>query len=79
MRVTRSIKEAISLGAVALIVGVNMIELLPNATLEPWTWLLAGALLGWSEARCAVAQHEKARPSSQRFNRSRAELNTKFR
>jgi hypothetical protein len=35
--------------AVALILAVNMVDLLPNSSLRPWTWLLAGALLGCSE------------------------------
>lgn len=42
------------LAALALIVAINMIDLLPNATLSPWTWLLAGALLGHAEALRAV-------------------------
>ena len=37
------------LAALALIISANIVELLPNATLTPWTWLLAGALLGRSE------------------------------
>ena len=40
-------------GAVALILGANMTELLPNATQIPFTWLMAGALLGEAE-RLAV-------------------------
>jgi O-antigen ligase len=32
-----------------LFVGVNMLELLPNSTLPPWTWLIAGSLVGWSQ------------------------------
>lgn len=36
-------------GPLALILGVNMIDLLPNAPLTPFTWLLAGALLGHAE------------------------------
>ena len=35
--------------ALALILAINMIELLPNATLMPLTWLIAGALLGYAE------------------------------
>lgn len=31
---------------ICLLLAVNMIELLPNATLFPWTWLFAGALWG---------------------------------
>jgi hypothetical protein len=33
----------------ALILAANMIDLLPNATLIPFTWLMAGALLGEAE------------------------------
>lgn len=46
----------------SLILAVNMIELLPNATLMPWTWLLAGAILGRSEAPegCTVAVNTKS-------------------
>lgn len=35
--------------AVALILAANLADLLPNATLIPFTWLLAGALLGHAE------------------------------
>ena len=37
-------------GALALILAVNMVDLLPNATLVPLTWLMAGALTGHAEA-----------------------------
>ena len=33
-------------GGLALILGANMMDLLPNATQIPFTWLMAGALLG---------------------------------
>ena len=36
--------------AVALILAVNLVDLLPNDTLIPFTWLMAGALLGHAEA-----------------------------
>lgn len=38
------------LGPLSLILGANMIDMLPNATLIPFTWLLAGAVLGHVEA-----------------------------
>lgn len=38
------------LGPLALILGINMIDMLPNAPLTPFTWLLAGALIGHAEA-----------------------------
>jgi len=36
--------------AVALILAVNLLDLLPNDTLIPFTWLMAGALLGYAES-----------------------------
>ncbi len=38
------------LGPLALILAINMVDLLPNASLIPFTWLIAGALLGYAEA-----------------------------
>ncbi len=49
LRQIGSFREAISLGALALIIAINMIDLLPNSAIDPWTWLLAGVLLGCSE------------------------------
>ena len=50
LKFAESERDGISLGGLALIIAINMIDLLPNASLSPWTWLLAGALLGRSEA-----------------------------
>lgn len=36
--------------ALALIQTANLIDLIPNATLVPLTWLMAGALLGYADA-----------------------------
>ncbi|WP_297772514.1 hypothetical protein [uncultured Roseovarius sp.] len=38
------------IGPVALLLAVNLIDMLPNATLTPLTWLFAGAVLGLAEA-----------------------------
>ena len=35
--------------AVALLLAFNMVDLLPNATMIPFTWLMAGALLGHAQ------------------------------
>jgi hypothetical protein len=43
-------RAGIFLGTLALILGVSMIDLLPNDSISPWTWLLTGALLGRTEA-----------------------------
>lgn len=37
------------IGPLALLLGANMVDLIPNATLTPLTWLIAGALLGHAE------------------------------
>ena len=37
------------IGVLSLLLGVNMVDMLPNATLTPMTWLLSGALLGHAE------------------------------
>ncbi len=37
------------LGPLVLILAVNLVDLIPNATLTPLTWLLSGALLGHAE------------------------------
>ncbi|WP_205961664.1 hypothetical protein [Pararhodobacter oceanensis] len=39
----------VAVSTLALILAVNMVDLLPNATLIPFTWLMAGALLGYVE------------------------------
>jgi hypothetical protein len=54
LRSAESMRDGVFLAALALIVAINIIDLLPNATLVPWTWLLAGALLGRAEALRAV-------------------------
>lgn len=51
-RVRKSVPGTLSpyAGPMALILGVNMIDLLPNSSLTPITWLMAGAMLGHVEA-----------------------------
>lgn len=63
LRFAESKRDSIFLGALALIIAINMVDLLPNASLTPWTWLLAGALLGRSEALRGTARQprQKAR------------------
>jgi hypothetical protein len=60
-RFVESEREQIFLAALSLIVAINMIDLLPNASLSPWTWLLAGALLGRAEALRALALARRPR------------------
>lgn len=39
-------QAAIFLGALALLQGARIIDQLPNASINPWAWLITGALLG---------------------------------
>lgn len=48
-------------GPLALMLGFNMIDMLPNATLTPTTWLIAGTLLGHAE-RLARQRTDAAGP-----------------
>lgn len=42
-------------GPLALILAINMVDMLPNATLTPLTWLVAGALVGHASRLSAPA------------------------
>jgi len=53
-------------GALALILAINMIDLLPNATLTPLTWLIAGALLGYAEGPKGSEPREKQEVTARR-------------
>lgn len=46
----------------ALIFAFNMLDLLPNGTLVPLSWLIAGALLGHAEAMRAARKAARAKP-----------------
>jgi hypothetical protein len=56
VRRIRSKREQIFITTLALIVSINIIELLPNSTLLPWTFLIAGILLGTSEKATVLNQ-----------------------
>ncbi len=48
-----------------LLLAINMIELLPNATLPPWSWLIAGAVLGYAERRQTAPVEQPAKAIQQ--------------
>jgi hypothetical protein len=63
LKLTVSRVDSYFISTLALLVAINAIELLPNSTLSPWTWILAGSLLGRSEAilgRLRSADHQKS-------------------
>jgi hypothetical protein len=65
-KLLKSKKDSTLLAAHSLLVGIIMIDQLPNASLAPWLWLLTGILLGRSEmiiaesnAQPKVSKHYK--------------------
>jgi len=48
-KLIKSNQELTLLAAHALLMGIIMVDQLPNASLAPWLWLLAGILLGRTE------------------------------
>lgn len=71
LRLAESRKDSIYLGALALIVAINVFNQLPNSSLSPFSWLLTGALLGRAEALRESAKRAVVRdPSLATIDRS---------
>ncbi|MDN3275950.1 hypothetical protein QWJ07_16935 [Frankia sp. RB7] len=66
MRYASSLREQVFLATLALIVAIGLVDLLPNATINPTSWLFAGALLGRAEALRAVQSRQSATSRTQR-------------
>ena len=62
LRLARSAREQLAFAALALLVSLNILDLLPNSGLIPWTWLTAGALLGRAET--LILAQRVARPTA---------------
>lgn len=56
IRKVNSQREQIMLAGLILLLTINMVDLLPNSTLNPFTWLLAGSLLGYGNRLKAVKE-----------------------
>ncbi|MET0169197.1 MAG: hypothetical protein ABW191_02270 [Aliihoeflea sp.] len=57
--------DAPFLGVLGLMLAFNMVDLIPNATLTPITWILAGSILGYAEKLAASERLSRApRPGS---------------
>lgn len=52
----------LAVSALALILAANLFDLLPNGTLIPFTWLMAGGILGYSEAMARATSAARADP-----------------
>jgi hypothetical protein len=61
LRYAHTLHDQVFLAALALILAINVVDLLPNASLTPFTWLLAGTLLGRTEALRAAARERGVR------------------
>ncbi len=59
LRLTPSFNDKVFLAALTLILAINVFDLLPNSPLRPWTWLVAGALLGRAESVRAFARRQR--------------------
>jgi hypothetical protein len=60
LKYAKSESDKVFLAALALIVAISLIDQLPNSSLNPWSWLLAGALLGRAEALRATGRQLQA-------------------
>ena len=56
LKLTQNRRERELLGALSLIVAVSLVNQLPNSSMSPWLWLLAGSLLGRAEQIYATAR-----------------------
>lgn len=54
-----------------LILAANMLDMLPNATMIPFTWLLAGALLGEAERLAVLRRDRQAQAARQGMHAGR--------
>ena len=69
----RQLDPSLGTAGLCLLLSANLIDMIPNATLTPVTWLIAGALAG--RCRYAVAQAPQpvaAAPSRRRYHRTAA-------
>jgi hypothetical protein len=67
-KLLKSMSEKVHLAALSLILAVNVLDLIPNSGLIPWTWLVAGALLGRSEAILARKSQKAFVPETRSAN-----------
>jgi len=58
LKYAESKRERVLLAALALILAINLFDQLPNTSITPWSWLLAGALLGRAEALRTVIRED---------------------
>jgi hypothetical protein len=74
LKFARSTPDKVNLAALAVVVSINIVDGLPNSSISPWSWLLAGALLGRAEALYASAHQRGLDVASSRVNLTRPKL-----
>ena len=62
VRQASSMRDQVFLAVLSLIVAVGLVDLLPNATINPTSWLFAGALLGRTEALKTARVRKRVNP-----------------
>ena len=53
--------DKLFLSSLSLIAAVSLLDLLPNSALMPWNWLIAGALLGRTDALLSQIRSRRAK------------------
>jgi hypothetical protein len=78
----RTSADKVYLAALALIVSFNLFDLIPNSTLLPWTWLMAGSLLGQTEGPLRpqrIGRHDNSNALNHGFANSGTRTHPPFR
>jgi hypothetical protein len=67
-RFVKSKREQVLMAALSVILAVTVVEQIPNASISPWSWLLAGTLLARAEAvRASVGKAASMHPLSRKI------------
>jgi hypothetical protein len=69
LRLAKTLEERLLISSLSLIIAVNILDLLPNSGLLPWTWLMVGALVGRTEV-LAAKWYRQSTPSHLTIKRS---------
>lgn len=65
-------RDRVFLSVIALIVALGVVEQLPNSSISPWSWLLAGALLGRAEQIIQLARRARRSSNGLRVSKVRS-------
>jgi hypothetical protein len=68
-------RDRVFLSVIALIVALGIVEQLPNSSISPWSWLLAGALLGRAERIFELARRVRKSVNGSKSSEARVSAN----